>query len=172
MRIPQILRKLLDYSPHFESKRRSGNIRELKQRRFWATHVYRKCAFSLFIYLDSNKFILLSFFSLIMRIYLRVSTKPLPSDAKRLLPVEVRRSKTLLLKLPIIYTVAGPDLQIRWGGGGGGHPDPEISGGRRRGRSENFFSALRTSVWSKNMGGGGCPGPFTRIRHCIRPTSP
>ena len=26
MRIPQILRKLLDYSPHFESKRRSGNI--------------------------------------------------------------------------------------------------------------------------------------------------
>lgn len=26
MRIPQILHKLLDYSPHFESKRRSGNI--------------------------------------------------------------------------------------------------------------------------------------------------
>ena len=99
MRIPQILRKLLDYSPHFESKRRSGNI---------------------------------------------------------------------------IYTVAGPDLQIRWGGGrGGGHPDPEISWGRGRGRSENFFSALRTSVWSKNMGeGGGCPGPFTRMSHCIRPTSP
>ena len=59
-------------------------------------------AFSLFIYLDSNKFVLLRFFSLIMRIYSRVSTKPLPNDAKRLLPVEVRRSKTLLLKLPII----------------------------------------------------------------------
>ena len=44
MRIPQILCKLLDYSPHFESKRGSGNI---------------------------------------------------------------------------IYTVAGPDLQIRWGEGGG-----------------------------------------------------
>ena len=58
-------------------------------------------AFSLFIYLDSNKFVLLSFFSLIMRIYSRVSTKPPPNDAKRLLPVEVRRSKTLLLKLPI-----------------------------------------------------------------------
>ena len=56
MRIPQILRKLLDYSQHFESKRRSGNV---------------------------------------------------------------------------IYTVAVPDLQIRWGGGeGGGRPDPEISGGR------------------------------------------
>ena len=73
MRIPQILHKLLAYSPHFESKRLNGNI---------------------------------------------------------------------------INTVAGPDLQIRGGGEGGGPPDPEISGG------------------------GGCPGPFTRIRHCIRPTSP
>ena len=38
-------------------------------------------------------------------IYLRVSTKPLPSDAKSPLPVDVRRSKTLLLNvktLPII----------------------------------------------------------------------
>ena len=32
--------------------------------------------------------------------YLRVSTKPLPNDAKNSLPVDVRRSKTLLLKLP------------------------------------------------------------------------
>ena len=38
-----------------------------------------------------------------MRIYSRVSTKPLPNDAKRLLPVEVRRSKTLLLKLPNMF---------------------------------------------------------------------
>ena len=80
----------------------NGHIRELKQRRFWATHVNRKCASSLFIYLDCNKFVLLSFFSLIMRIYSRVSTKPLPNDAKRLLPVEVRRAKTLLLKLPTL----------------------------------------------------------------------
>lgn len=49
MRIPQILRKLLDYSQHFESKRRSGNV---------------------------------------------------------------------------IYTVAVPDLQIRWGGGGGRSSGP------------------------------------------------
>ena len=81
MRIPQILHKLLAYSPHFESKRLNGNI---------------------------------------------------------------------------INTVAGPDLQIRGGGEGGGPPDPEISGGGR-GRSQDFFSALRTSVWSKNMGGGGVP---------------
>ena len=29
-----------------------------------------------------------------------------------------------------------------------GHPDPEI----RRARSENFFSAIRASVWSKHTG--------------------
>ena len=57
-------------------------------------------AFSLFICLDVNKFVLLSFFSLIKTIYPRVSTKPLPNDAKSPLPVDVRRSKTLLIKLP------------------------------------------------------------------------
>ena len=60
-------------------------------------------AFSLFIYLDANKLVLLSFFSLFKAIYPRVSTKPLPSDAKSPLSVDVRRSKTLLLKLPNIY---------------------------------------------------------------------
>ena len=57
-------------------------------------------AFSLFICLDANKLVLLSFFSLFKTIYPRVSTKPLPNDAKSPLPVDVRRSKTLLLKLP------------------------------------------------------------------------
>ena len=57
-------------------------------------------AFSLFIRLDANKLVLLSFFSLLKTIYPRVSTKPLPNDAKSPLPVDVRRSKTLLLKLP------------------------------------------------------------------------
>ena len=53
--------------------------------------------------LEEHNSLLLSFFSLIMRIYSRVSTKPLPNDAKRLLPVEVHRSKTLFLKkLPIV----------------------------------------------------------------------
>ena len=77
-------------------------IRDLKQRRFWATHVNRKWGFSLFICLDANKLLLLSFFSLLKTIYPRVSTKPLPNDAKSPLPVYVRRSKTLLLKLPNI----------------------------------------------------------------------
>ena len=57
--------------------------------------------FSLFICLDANKFVLLSFFSLMKRIYPRVSNKSLPNDAKGPLPVDVRRSTTLLLKLPI-----------------------------------------------------------------------
>ena len=57
-------------------------------------------AFSLFICLDTTKFVLLSFFSPIKTIYLRVSTKPQPNAAKSQLPVDVRRSKTLLLKLP------------------------------------------------------------------------
>ena len=57
-------------------------------------------AFSLLICLGANKFVLLSFFSLIKTIYRRVSTKPLPNDAKSPLPVDVRRSKTPLLKLP------------------------------------------------------------------------
>ena len=57
-------------------------------------------AFSLFICRDANKLVLLSFFSLLKTIYPRVSTTPLPTDAKSPLPVDVRRSKTLLLKLP------------------------------------------------------------------------
>ena len=58
-------------------------------------------SFSLFICLDANKFVLLSFFSLIKTIYPRVSTEPLPNDGKSPLRVDGRRTKTLLLKLPI-----------------------------------------------------------------------
>ena len=57
-------------------------------------------AFSLFICLDTTKFVSLIFFSPIKTIYLRVSTKLQPNAAKSPLPVDVRRSKTLLLKLP------------------------------------------------------------------------
>ena len=48
--------------------------------------------FSLFICLDTTKFVLLSFFSPIKTIYLRVSTKRQPNAAKSPLPVDVRRS--------------------------------------------------------------------------------
>ena len=60
-------------------------------------------AFSLFICLDTTKFVLLSFFSPIKTIYLRVSTKLQPNAAKSPLPVDALRSKTLLLKLPITF---------------------------------------------------------------------
>ena len=56
----------------------------------------RSEAFSLFKGLDADKFLLLSFSSLIETIYPRVSTKPLSNDAKSPLPVDVRCSKTLL----------------------------------------------------------------------------
>ena len=48
----------------------------------------------------------------------------------------------------LAYTaVADPDLQIRMGGGGVGHSNPEIRGAG----SNKIFS----SVSSKNKGGGG-----------------
>ena len=60
-------------------------------------------AFSLFICLDADKFVLLSVFALKKAIYPRVSTKPLPNDAKSPLPVDVRSSaKTMLPKLPYL----------------------------------------------------------------------
>ena len=67
-------------------------------------------------------------------------------------------------------TVADSDLRIR---GGGGHPDPEIRGGGLQKNNisapppQKKFSALRTSVWSKNKGGGP-PRPLPWIRHCIK----
>ena len=55
-----------------------------------------------FMCLDANKFVLLSVFTLIRTIYPSVWTKPVPNDANKSPPsVDVRRSKTLLLKLPI-----------------------------------------------------------------------
>ena len=45
--------------------------------------------------------------------------------------------------------------------GGNGHPDPEIRGGGVR-SPKKTFSALRASVWSKNKGEAGPPGPFPR----------
>ena len=77
-------------------------------------------AFFLFICLDAIKFSLLNFFSLLKTIYPRVLTKPLPNDAKSPLPVDVRPSKTLLLKLPSVFerrTSTGSGLFASLGGG-------------------------------------------------------
>ena len=67
-------------------------IRELKQRCFLGDARQP----------EATKFVLLSFFSLLKTIYSRVWTKPLLNDAKSPLPVDVHRSKMLLLKLPIL----------------------------------------------------------------------
>ena len=56
--------------------------------------------FSLFICLDANKLVLLSFFSLLKTIYLRVSTKPFPVMQKVHFRLTSVAKKRLLLKLP------------------------------------------------------------------------
>ena len=56
--------------------------------------------FFLFNILDANKFVLLSVFTLKERFCLRICSKSRLKSAKSPLPVDVRRSKTSLLKLP------------------------------------------------------------------------
>ena len=57
-------------------------------------------AFSLLICLDANKFVLLSFFTIIDTIYPKIGAKSLYKNAKSPLLVKVRYSKTPLLQLP------------------------------------------------------------------------
>ena len=57
--------------------------------------------FSLLIYLNATKFVLLSVFTLIETICPKICSNSRPKSAKSPFPVEVRRSKTSLLKLPI-----------------------------------------------------------------------
>ena len=73
-------------------------------------------------------------------------------------------SNIFLLKIDILFFTSKiladilTGLSDKVGGGGGdGHPDPEMKG---RGRlQKNFFSAFRASFWSKNKGGPGPPSP-------------
>ena len=58
--------------------------------------------FSLLTCLDDIKFVFLSFFTVIEAIWLKIWAKPPSKNEKRPLPVDVRHSKTLLLKLPIM----------------------------------------------------------------------
>ena len=62
----------------------------------------RNETFSLFTRLGATTFVILSVFTLIETIYLKVRAHPLPKNEKRPLPVAVRRSKTPLLKLPTL----------------------------------------------------------------------
>ena len=72
------------------------NIRELVFERRTATG---NETFSLFTRLGATTFVILSVFTRIETIYLKIRAHPLPKNEKRPLPVAVRRSKTSLLKL-------------------------------------------------------------------------
>ena len=61
-------------------------------------------AFSLIVCLDATKFVLGNVFILVEAIWPKIWTKSLPKNEKVPLTVDVRRSKTSLLKLPIIKT--------------------------------------------------------------------
>ena len=58
------------------------------------------------------------------------------------------------LFLNIIITTSGRSRPSERGGGGSGHPDPEIRGGPGR---KKIFSALRVSFWTKNKVGEQAP---------------
>ena len=55
----------------------------------------------IYVCLDANRFVLLSFYSLLKTIYPIIWTRSLSNDGKSQLPVDVHLSKTLLLKLLI-----------------------------------------------------------------------
>ena len=78
------------------------DIRELKQRRFWATHVNRKWAFCSFNKPWRYRIYIASVLILIETICPKICSKSRLKSAKRPFPVDVRRSKTSLLKLPIV----------------------------------------------------------------------
>ena len=62
--------------------------------------------FSLLICHDATKFVLLSVFTLKETIFSRLCSKTRPKTAKTPLPVDVRRSKTSLLKRPSVSNLA------------------------------------------------------------------
>ena len=66
-----------------------------------------------------------------------------------------------------VLAVPDTDLEIRdWGQSS--RPLEKVAGwGRSPKSSKNSFSALRASVWSKNKGEPGPPGPLPWIRHFL-----
>ena len=64
---------------------------------YWFRELEQSEDFSLLIYLDAVKFVLISFFTLVKKIQLKSLAKPLPRNVKSPLPVPVCRSKTPLL---------------------------------------------------------------------------
>ena len=76
-----------------------GVNRKFKQRRFWATNVNRKWIFFSFNMPWRYQIVLLSIFTLKETICPKLCSKSRLKSAKGSLPVDVRRSKTSLLKV-------------------------------------------------------------------------
>ena len=70
--------------------------------------------FSLLTCLDDIKFVFLNFFTVIEAIWLKICAKPPSKNEKRPLPVDVRRSKTLLLKLPNYTSLTRQNSRLDW----------------------------------------------------------
>ena len=62
---------------------------------------------------------------------------------------------------PLLIELIGIPNSFTWRGGG--HPDPEISGGEGLRPQKKFFSALRASSWSINKGGGALVMTFVTV---------
>ena len=78
-------------------------VRELTQRRFWATHINRcEASFIWLCLINATKFVWLSVFTLIETICRKTWAKPLPKHATSPLQFDMRRSKMSFLKLPIV----------------------------------------------------------------------
>ena len=85
--------------------------------------------------------------------------RPFHGDTK----LSVTGVSTERVPLYVLHSaVPNPDLEIR---GGGGHPDPGISGGAGL---QKYVSALRALVWSKNRGAGPCDGRFFHFETNLR----
>ena len=67
-------------------------------------------AFSLFTRLGATTFVILSVFTLIETIYLKIRAHPLPKNQKRPLPVAVLAQERPLLKLPKYCLVRAPSI--------------------------------------------------------------
>ena len=89
----------------FDPRKFSSHIRELKQRRFWSTYVNRKWTFFSFNKPWRYHILLSSVLILIETICPKIWSKSRLKRAKSSLPVDVRRSKTSLLKLTINWGV-------------------------------------------------------------------
>ena len=107
--------------------------------------------FSLLICLDATKFLWLSVFTLIETICPRICSKSQPKSAKTPLPVDVRRSKTSLFKLPnasavhlnpnCLWIPKSPGV---WGGGGGWLSFARTLGPFIRGKIRRVLHKTRT----------------------------